>query len=35
MVMVVVSVLLSTINTKCSTWREDSFGNRSYEVADN
>ena len=34
MVMIVVSVLLSTTN--CSTWREDSSGNRSScEVGDN
>ena len=33
MVMVVVSVLLSTTN--CSTWREASSGDRSYEVGDN
>ena len=32
MVMIVVSVLLSTNN--CSTWREDSSGNRSYAVGD-
>ena len=33
MVMVIVSILLST--TKCSTWRGDSSGDRSYEVGDN
>ena len=33
MVMIVVSVLLSTTN--CGTWRENSSGNRSYEVGDN
>ena len=31
--MIVVSVLLSTPD--CSTWREDGFGNRCYEVCDN
>ena len=33
MVMIVVSVLLGTTN--CSTRREDSSGNRSYEVGGN
>ena len=32
MVLIVVSVLLSTTN--CSTWRDDSSGNRSCEVGD-